>query len=222
MCTDITILKIHSLQDFPVPHCQKIPASSPSPPQPHIWVLSLFSSVQFSCSVMSDSLWSHERYPIPMGNARPPCPSSTPRVYPNPCSSSQWCHPTISSSAIPFSSCPHSFQASGSFPVSQLFTSGGQSIGVSASASVLPINTQDWSPLGWIGWNFVQSKGLSRAFSGWRGRWEEGSGWRIHVNPWLIHVNVWQKPLQYCKVISLQLIKINKKNKQKKNICKFN
>ena len=89
---------------------------------------------------MSDSLWPHE-----LQHARPPCPSPTPRVHPNPYASSQWCHPTILSSIIPFSSCPQSFPASGSFPMSQLFASGGQSIGVSASTSVLPMNTQDWS-----------------------------------------------------------------------------
>ena len=96
---------------------------------------------------------------------RPPCPSPTPRVYPNPCPLSQWCHATISSSIIPFSSCPQSFPASGSFPVSHLFTWGGQSIGVSASTSVLPMNTQHWSPLGWTGWISLQSRGLSRVFS---------------------------------------------------------
>jgi len=99
--------------------------------------------VQFSCSVTSYSLWPHEPQHL-----RPPCPSPTPRVYPNPCPSSRWCHPSISSSVVPFSSCPQSFPASGSFQMSQLFTSGGQSIEVSASASVLPMNTQDWSPLG--------------------------------------------------------------------------
>ena len=104
-------------------------------------------SVQFSHSVMSDSLWPHE-----LQHARRPCPSPTPRIHPNPCPSSQWCHPTMSSSVIPFSSCPQSFSASGSFPMSQLFASGGQSIGLSASASVLPMNTQDWSPLGWTSW----------------------------------------------------------------------
>jgi len=98
-------------------------------------------SVQFSRSVMSDSLQPHG-----LQHARPPCPSPTPRVYSNSCPLSQWCHPTISSSVIPFSSCPQSFPASGSLPVSQLFASGGQSIGVSASTSVLPVNTQDWSP----------------------------------------------------------------------------
>jgi len=117
-------------------------------------------SVQFSCSVVSPSLRPHEPQHI-----RPPCPSPTPRVQPNPCPLSWWCHPTISSSVIPFSSCPQSFPASGSFQISQIFASGGQSIGVSASASVLPMNTQDWSPLECTGWIFLQSKGLSRVFS---------------------------------------------------------
>ena len=117
-------------------------------------------SVQFSCSVVSDSLQPHETQ-----HARPPCPSPIPGVYPNSCPLSQWCHPTISSSVITFSSCPQSFPASESFQISQLFTSGSQSIGVSASASVLPKNTQDWSPLGWTGWISLQSKGLSRVFS---------------------------------------------------------
>ena len=116
--------------------------------------------VQFSHSVVSDSLRPHEPQ-----HARPPCPAPTPRVYPNPCPLSRWCYPTISSSAVPFSSCPQSFSASGSFPMSQLFASGGQSIGVSASTSVLPMNTKDWSPLGWTGWISLQSKGLSRVFS---------------------------------------------------------
>ena len=104
-------------------------------------------SVQFSRSVVSNSLRPHEPQHI-----RPPCPSPTPGVHPNPCPLSQWCHPTISSSVVAFSFCPHSSPASGSFQMSQLFTSGGQSIGVSASISVLPMNTQDWSPLGWTGW----------------------------------------------------------------------
>ena len=95
-------------------------------------------------------------------HTRPPCPSPTPRVHPNPCPLSGWCHPTILSSLVPFSSCPQSFPASGSFQMSQLFASGGQSIGVSASKSVLPMNTQDWSPLGWTGWISLLSKGLSR------------------------------------------------------------
>ena len=111
--------------------------------------------LQFSCSVVSDCLWPHEPQ-----HARPPCPSPTPRVHPNPCPLSWWCHPSISSSVVPFSSCPQSFPASGSFPVSQLFTSGGQSIGVSASTSDLPMNTQDWSPLEWTGLISLQSKGL--------------------------------------------------------------
>ena len=98
-------------------------------------------------------------------HARPPGPSPTPRVYSNPCPLSRWCHPAISSSVIHFSSCPESLPASGSFPMSQLFVWGGQSIGVSALASVLPKNTQDWSLLGWTGWISLQSKGLSRVFS---------------------------------------------------------
>ena len=109
---------------------------------------------------MSDSLRPHA-----LQHARPPCPSPTLRVYTNSCPLSWWCHPAISSSVVPFSSRPQSFPASGSFQMSQLFTSGGQSIGVSASTSVLPMNTQDWSPLGWTGLISLQSKGLSRVFS---------------------------------------------------------
>ena len=105
-----------------------------------------FSSVQFSCSVVSYSLWPHKSQ-----HARPPCPSPTPRVHPNSCPSSRWCHPTISSSVVHFSSCPQSLPESETFSMSQLFTWGGQSIGASASASVLLMNTQDWSPLGWTG-----------------------------------------------------------------------
>ena len=105
---------------------------------------------------MSDSLRPHE-----LQHARPPCPSPTPRVYLNSCPLSQWFHPTISSSVVPFSSCLQSFPASGCFQMRQFFTSGGQSIGVSASTSVPPMNTQDWSPLGWTGWISLQSKGLS-------------------------------------------------------------
>ena len=116
-------------------------------------------SVQFNHSVMSDSLWPHG-----LQHARPPCPSPTTGVYPNSCSLSQWYHPTISSSVVPFS-CLQSFPALGSFQMSQLFISGGQSIGVSASTSVLPMNIQDWFPLGWTGWIYLQSKGLSRVFS---------------------------------------------------------
>ena len=115
---------------------------------------------QFSSSVVSDSLLPHEPQ-----HARPPCPSPTPGVYPNSCPLSRWCHPTISSSVVSFSSCPQSFPASGSFSRSQFFTSDGQSIGDSASTSVLPTNTQNWSPLGWTGWISLQSKGLSRVFS---------------------------------------------------------
>ena len=115
---------------------------------------------QFSSSVVSDSLRPHE-----LQHTRPPCSSGTPRVHPTSCASSRWCHSAISSSVVPFSSCPQSLPASGSFPMSQLFTWGGHSIGVSASASVLPMNTQDWSPLGWTGWISLQSKGLSRVFS---------------------------------------------------------
>ena len=118
------------------------------------------SLVQFSHSVITDSLWCHG-----LQHSRPPCPSPTPGAYSNSCPSSRWSHPTILSSAIPFSSCPQSLQASGSFQMSQLFTSGGQSTGVSASASVLPMSIQDWSPLGWTGWISLQSKGLSRVFS---------------------------------------------------------
>ena len=117
-------------------------------------------NIQFSLSVMSISLQPHE-----LQHCRPPCPSPTPGVHPNSCASSQWCHPAISSSVIPFSSCPQSLPAPESFPMSQLFIQGGQRIGVSASTSVLPMNIQDWSPLGWIGWISLQSKGLSRIFS---------------------------------------------------------
>ena len=111
-------------------------------------------------SVVSNSWRPHESQ-----DTRPPCPSSAPRVYSNSCPSSRWCHPVISSSVVPFSSCPQSLPTSESFPMSQLFAWGGQSIGVSASASVLPMNIQDWSPLGWTGWISLQSKGLLRIFS---------------------------------------------------------
>ena len=118
------------------------------------------SSVQFSHSVVSDSLWPHG-----LQHTRLPGPSPAPRACSNLCPSNQWCHPAISSSVVLFSFCPQCLRASGSFPMSQLFAWGGQSIGVSASASVLPMNTQDWSPLGWTGWISWQSKGLSRVFS---------------------------------------------------------
>ena len=123
-------------------------------------VVNVIGSVQFSHSVMSNSLRPHESQ-----HARPPCPIPTPGVHSNSCSSSQWCHPAISSSDVPFSSCPQSLPASESFPMSQLFAWGGQSIGVSVLASFLPKNTQGWSPLEWTGWISLQSKGLSRVFS---------------------------------------------------------
>ena len=124
----------------------------------HVKIFRDIHSVQFSHSVVSNSLW-------PNGlHARPPHPSPTPRVYSNSCPLSRWCHPTISSS-VSFSSHLQSFPASGSFQTSQLFASGGQSIGVSALTSVLPMNTQDWSPLGWTGWISLQSKALSRVSS---------------------------------------------------------
>ena len=117
-----------------------------------------FSSVQ--------SLSYARLFPTPGTTARrPPCPSPTSGVQPNPRPLSRWCHPTISSSVVPFCPCPQSFPASGSFQMSQLFASGGQSIGVSASTSVLPVNTQDWSPLGWTSWISLESKGRSRVFS---------------------------------------------------------
>ena len=119
-----------------------------------------YCSLQFSHSVVSNSLQPHEPQ-----HCRPPCPSPTPGVYPNSCPLSQWCHPTISFSVVPFSSCLQFSPASGSFKMSQLFASGSQSIRVSASTSVLPMNMQDWSPLGWTGWISLQSKGLSRVFS---------------------------------------------------------
>ena len=119
-----------------------------------------FSSVQFSRSVVSDSLRPHESQ-----HTRPPCLPPTPGVHPDPRPLSQWCHPAISSSVVHFSSCPQSLPASGSFQMSQIFASGGQSIGVSASSSVLPMNIQDWFPLGWTDWISLQSKGLSRVSS---------------------------------------------------------
>ena len=138
-------IKVNKIESFMLQQCTKI---------------SLYSLVQFSRSLLSDTLRSHGPQ-----HARPPRPSPTPRVYPNPGPLSQWCHATISSSVAPFSSCPQSLPASGSFQMSQLFTSGSQSIGVSASISILLMNTQDWSPLGWMGWISLQSKGLSRVFS---------------------------------------------------------
>ena len=119
------------------------------------------SSVQFGSVAQSCStLWPHEQQ-----HAKPPCPPPTPRVHPNPCPLSRWCHPTISCSVVPFSFCPQSFPASRSFQMSQLLASGSQSFAVSASTSVLPMNTQDWSPLGWTSWISLHSRGLSRVFS---------------------------------------------------------
>ena len=150
-------------------------------------ITSNISSVQFSCSVVSNSLWLHEPQ-----HARPPCPSPTPGDYSNSCPSSRWCHPAISFSVVPFSSCPQSLPASESFPMSQVFTGGGQSIGVSASASVLPMNTQDWSPLGWAGWISLLSKGLSRVFSNTTVQKHQffstqlSSQSNSHIHPWLL------------------------------------
>ena len=129
--------------------------------QEQSWEQSLVvSPLQFSCSVMSDSFRPHG-----LQHTRPPCLSPTSGVYPNSCPLSQWCHLTISSSVFPFSSHIQSFPASGSFQMSQFFASGGQSVGVSASTSVLPMNIQDWFPLGWVDWISLKSKGLSRVFS---------------------------------------------------------
>ena len=144
-------------------------------------------SVQFSHSIMSDSLWPHG-----LQHARPPCPAPTPGACSNSCPLSQWCHPTISSSVVPFSSRFQSFPASGSFPMSQFFTSGGQSIGVSASTSVLPMNTQDWFPLVWTGWISLQSKGLSRVFSNTTVQKHQFFGAQLssqsnsHIHTWLL------------------------------------
>ena len=121
---------------------------------------SKYYPVQFSRSVMSDSLQPHE-----LQHARPPCPSPTPGVHSNSCPSSRWCHPAISSSVVPFSSCSQYLPASESFPMSQLFIWGGQSTGVSALASFLPKKSQGWSPSEWTGWISLQSKGLSTVFS---------------------------------------------------------
>ena len=146
--------------------------------------------VQFSCSVVSDSLWPHG-----LQHSRPPCPSPAPGVCSNSCPLSWWYCPTISSSVIPFSSCPQSFPASGSSPMSQFFASGGQSIGISASTSVLPMNTQDWFPLGCTGWISLQSKGLSRVFSNTTVQKHQFFG--IQLSLWFnSHVHIWllEKP----------------------------
>ena len=146
-----------------------------------------FSSVQFSRSVVSDSLQPHVLH-----HARPHCLSPTRRVHPNSCPSIQWCHPAISSSDIPFSSCPQSLPASESFPMSQLFAWGGQITGISALASFLTKNTQDWSPLEWTGWISLQSKGLSRVFSNTTVQKNQFIGAQLslqsnsHVHTWLL------------------------------------
>ena len=144
-------------------------------------------SVQFSCLVMSDSLQHHEPQ-----HARPPCPLPTPGVYPNSFPLSQWCHPTISSSAVPFSSCPQSFPTSGSFQISQLFASGGQSIGVSALTSGLPMNTQYWS-LEWTSWISLQSKGLSRVFSNTTVQNHQFFGAQLSYSPTLTSIHDYWK-----------------------------
>ena len=152
-----------------------------------VWFSSVqFSSVQFSRSVVSDSLQPHG-----LQHARPPCPSRTPRVYSNSCPFSQWGHPAISSSVVPFS-CLQSFPVSGSFQIRQLFASGGQSIGVSASILVLPKNTQDWSPSEWTGWISLQSKGLSGVFSNTTVQKHQIFGTQLssefnsHIHTWLL------------------------------------
>ena len=146
--------------------------------------------VQFSLSIMFDSLRPHE-----LQHARPPCPLSTPTVHSNSCTSSQWCHPAISSSLEHFSSCPQSLPASKSFPMSQLFTCGGQSTEVSALASFLPKNTQDRCPLEWTGWISLQSKGLSRVFSNTTVQKHQffGAQFSSQSNP---HIHTWllEKP----------------------------
>ena len=147
-------------------------------------------SVQFSHSVVADSLRPHG-----LLHARPPCPSPTSRVYSNSCPLSRWCHPTISSSVIPFSSWLQSFSASESFQMSQFFISGGQSIGVSASTSVLPMNSQDWSPLGWTGWIFLLFKGLSRVFS--NTTFQKHQFFSTQISLWSnFHIHTWllEKP----------------------------
>ena len=143
------------------PHTQCLSVLTPPTTRFRDNLFSIFiPNILFSCSVVSNSLRSHG-----LQHARPACPLPTPGVYSNPCPLSRWCHPTISSSVVPFSSRLQSFSASGSFQMSQFFASGGQSIGDSTSASVLPMNIQDWFPLRWTGWISLQSKGLSRVFS---------------------------------------------------------
>ena len=146
-----------------------------------------FTSVQFSPWVMSESLWPHG-----LQHTRIPCPSPTPKVCSNSCPSSWWCHPIISSSVITFS-CLQFFPASGSFPMSWFFASSGQSIGVSASASLLPINTQDWFPLGWTGWISLQSKGLSRVFSNTTVQKHQFFGAQLFYSPALTSIHDYWK-----------------------------
>ena len=134
---------------------------------------------QFSCSVKSSPLQPHG-----LKHARPLCPLATPRVYPNSCPLNWWCNATISSSVVPFSSCLQYFPASRSFLMSQFFASGGPSIGVSASESVLPMNIQDWPPLGWTGWISLQSKGLSRVFS--NTTVQKNQFFCMHIHTWLL------------------------------------
>ena len=147
----------------------------------------MFSSVQFSCSVVSNSLRPHE-----LQHARPPCPSPTPGVHSNPRPSSRWCHPAISSSVVPFSSCPQSLPASVSFPMSQLFTWGGQSTGASALALFLPKKSQGWSPSEWTGWISFQSKRLWRVFSNTTLQKHQffgaqpSSQFNSHIHTWLL------------------------------------
>ena len=148
-------------------------------------ILLHMSSVQFSHSVMSDSLQPHE-----LQHTRPPCLSPAPGVHSTSRPSSQWCHPAISFSVIPFSSCPQSLPASESFPMSQLFTWGGQSIGVSALASVIPMNTQNWSPLEWTGWISLQSKGLSRVFSNTTVQKHQSFGVQLS-SQYNFHIHTW-------------------------------
>ena len=167
------------------------------------WLKGKVCSVQFSLSIMSNSL-----QPCEPQHARPPCPP-TPGIYSNSCPSSWWCHPAISSSVVPFSSCPQSLPASGSFPMSQLFSSGGQSTGVSASASVLPMNTQDWSPSGWTGWISLQSMRLSRVFSNTTVQKHSFSVLSFLHSPTLTSIrDHWKKPTlwqifgTFCEIIS--------------------
>ena len=149
----------------------------------------MLQKVQFSRSVMSDSLRPHEPQ-----HARLLCPLPAPRAYPNSCPLHRWCHPTISSSVVPYS-CPQIFPASGSFPMSQLFTSGGQSIGISVSASVLPVNIQDWFPLRLTGWISLQFKGLSRVFSNTTVQKHQFFGVQLFYSPTLtFHTLLLDKP----------------------------